>query len=731
MKRNLSKPETIEGIVDSITFHNEENGFTVMVIDFHGDPLTVTGEIGSITEGELVKLFGEFSVHPRYGEQFYAVSAERSLPTGVTAIVKYLGSGAVKGVGKRTAKLITDAFGEDTFDILENYPERLAEIKGISKKKADEITESFRKLYGIRELSLFLTEFDTAPSVSAAAWKMWGHFAKDMITENPFLLCTEGIDLSFKKADMIADRLHIAQNNTHRVSAGIRYILRTNAFDGGHTCMPKLWLYDSAVRLLGVSEETVAEGIASCIAEKEISETEGEYYSLYGYTAAERYIAGRIARMAKAHTDFDYTEMIKVEEAGKGIVYAEKQKEAIGCALTSGLTVLTGGPGTGKTTTLNAIIALYKQRGMNVFIAAPTGKAAKRISELTGFAAKTIHRLLEVAYDSGDKLQFVHDEQNKLECDVCVVDEMSMVDSLLFEALLRALKHDCRLVLVGDSDQLPSVGAGNVLGDIIRSGVVHVVALNEIFRQAQNSGIITNAHKIVRGEYPDLQAADFFFMQRLSAEAAADTVTELITERLPKAYGFSPLDDIQVLCPSRKGGTGVEALNIRLQSVLNPEIPGAPFVKGGIYSFRAGDKVMQIKNNYDIVWKQGDDNGTGIFNGEIGVIKAVKREDDTVLIDFDGKTAEYSLDMMKELELSYAATIHKSQGSEFGAVILPLLGGYDRLYCRNLLYTAVTRAKKLLVLVGSRNVVCKMVDNNLQTMRYTMLEGFLKHEAGV
>jgi exodeoxyribonuclease V alpha subunit len=460
-----------------------------------------------------------------------------------------------------------------------------------------------------------------------------------------------------------------------------------------------------------------------------VTESDNEkFIGLYAYCKAEGYIANRLTAMAKNRFEYDYSAMIDIEEAGKGIKYAGLQREAIGNALTGGVMVLTGGPGTGKTTALNAIISLYIQRGMKVYIAAPTGKAAKRISELTGFAAKTIHRLLEVSYDSRENLSFVHNEENKLDCDVCIVDEMSMVDVLLFESLLRALRKECRLVLVGDRDQLPSVGAGNVLHDIIKSGVVSVTALNEVFRQARESGIITNAHRIVNGEYPEIQASDFFFMQRLSADAAADTTVELVTSRLPKAYGFSPLDEIEVLCPTRKGGAGTEALNKRLQNALNPEDFGTKTIKGGIYTFRTGDKVMQTRNNYEILWTQGEETGTGIFNGEIGIIRSIEKEDNTVLIDFDGKTAEYTLDMMKELELSYAVTVHKSQGSEFPAVVLPLIGGYDKLYCRNLLYTAVTRAKKLLVIVGSRNVVCKMVDNNLQTMRYTLLEAFLRNE---
>jgi exodeoxyribonuclease V alpha subunit len=729
MKRVLKNPETIEGTVDSITYQNEENGFIVMVIDFGGDPLTVTGELGNVGEGEQVKLYGEFSIHMKYGHQFYALSCERKLPVGESAMLKYLSSGAIKGVGKKTAKLIVDNFGDKAFDILENHPEELAKINGISKKKANDITEEFRRIYGIRELSLFLAEYDISPAMSATVWKLWGHFAKDMIVDNPFILCSSDIGLSFKNADKIASVLGKNTDDLNRISAGAEYLLETAGFSGGHTSMPSELFYSECKRLLGVETESIEKAIRFSEEKRNIVMSKDrdniDRISLYKYYRAEKNIASYLKKATNSVREFDFNALIEVEEAGKGIKYAELQKKAIGSALTTGITVLTGGPGTGKTTTLNAIISLYKQRGSKVMIAAPTGKATKRISEITGFAAKTIHRLLEVSYDVSNKLSFVHDESNKLDCDVLVIDEMSMVDSELFTALLSALKDDCRLVLVGDSDQLPSVGAGNILHDIISSGKVRVVTLNEIFRQARESGIVTNAHKIVHGEYPELKASDFFFMQRLDADSCIETVLELLMTRLPTSYGLSPIGDIQVLSPVRKGPVGIENMNKRIQELINPESPMTTSIRSGIYTFRINDKVMQTVNNYDIVWAQGTESGTGIFNGEIGIIRSVSKEDDSVVIDFDGKLTEYTLDMLSDLELAYAITVHKSQGSEFNAVILPLLGGYDRLYCRNLLYTAVTRAKKLLVIVGSRNVVCKMVDNNLQTERYTLLEDFL------
>jgi exodeoxyribonuclease V alpha subunit len=576
---------------------------------------------------------------------------------------------------------------------------------------------------------MFLAGFDISPGTAAAVWKIWGQFAREMISENPYILCSEDIGLSFKKVDQIAEKLEIPHDDKSRLTAGAEYVLNYVGFDGGHTAFPLEFFNREFMRTLDVTEKEAELAVTVGVEKKSLFVTETDsrkFVSLYKYYDAESYIANRLKTAARSHNDFNCDKLIEIEEAGKGIKYAEKQKEAISYALTSGLTILTGGPGTGKTTTLNAIISLYKGQGKTVQITAPTGKAAKRISELTGYPAKTIHRLLEVNFDAAGKAVFSHNENRLLECDVCVIDEMSMVDSELFCSLLRALKKDCRLVLVGDSDQLPSVGAGNVLHDITKSGMLPVVALNEVFRQAKESGIVTNAHKIVNGDYPELKAADFFFMQRLDSESALKLVIELVCDRLPRAYGFSPLDEIQVLSPARKGELGVESLNKHLQDVINPKESGV--TSGGVYKFRVNDKVMQTANNYDIVWTQGSESGTGIFNGEIGIIRSIVKEDDSVVIDFDGKLADYTIDMLREVELAYAITVHKSQGSEFDAVVLPLLGGYEKLYCRNLLYTAVTRAKKLLVIVGSRNAVCKMVDNNLQTMRFTLLEGFLKDD---
>lgn len=726
----------IEGTVETVLFCNEQNGYIVLDLDTGGDYVTVVGELGTIEEGEELRLTGKYVTHPKFGAQFRAEACERKLPATETAILKYLSSGVIKGIGPTLAKRMVEEFGDKTLEIIENTPEDLIKVKGMSAKKADEISQEFRRIFGIRALMIFLAGYGVSPSVAVSAWKRWGQFAVEQIKANPYILCSQGIELEFSKAEEMAAKLEIPKDSPGRIRAGICYILTHNAFNG-HTCLPEDRLKETAVKLLDVGEEVFDDNLSAACDDDELcvyNKDGRSFVFLQDFFRAEQYISTRLSVMNDCFKDTgtDYSKLIDIEEKTKIITYAVKQREAISLALSKGFLILTGGPGTGKTTTLKAIISLYEQRGMKVMITAPTGRAAKRIADLTGYPAKTIHRLLEVMYDKSGQLKFKHNEQDPVSCDVMIIDEMSMVDTLLFESLLRALKLSCRLIMVGDSDQLPSVGAGNILKDMIDSGRLTVVALNEIFRQAQQSCIITNAHKIVNGEEPDLSRkdSDFFFMQRLDAEGAAVTVTELCSRRLPDAYGYSPLDDIQVLCPSRKGILGSVEMNKMLQRVLNPPKKELSEVKGILFTFRDGDKVMQTKNNYDIVWKKDGENGTGIFNGDIGIIVKVKRGEGTVVIDFEGRIAEYSLEMLEQLELAYAITVHKSQGSEFTAVIIPLLGGFDKLYYRNLLYTAVTRAKKMLIIVGSKSIVEKMVHNDRRTLRYTCLRHMIESELG-
>ncbi len=723
----------IEGTVEDVLYCNPENGYIVLDLDTGEDYVTVVGELGEIEEGEELSLTGNYVTHQKFGEQFRAQTCERKMPATESAILKYLSSGAVKGVGPTLAKRLVERFGAATLHIIETDPSQLAQVKGVSVSKAEDIAQEFRRIFGVRTLMIFLTGYNISPSVAVSAWKRWGQFAVEMIRANPFILCQTGVDLDFARAEQMARQMEIPLDNPGRVRAGITYVLSQNT-QNGHTCLPLDRLKSVALNLLSVEESVFDDNLQSGCDDEDFiiyDKNDRQFVFLSDYYRAEDYICTRLSAMNDFFKDAktDSTALIDIEQKLKGITYAEKQREAISLALSKGFLILTGGPGTGKTTTLKAMISLFEHRKMKVTIAAPTGRAAKRIADLTGYPAKTIHRLLEVMYDNSGQLRFKHNEKDPLNCDVMIVDEMSMVDTLLFEALLRAMKLSCRLVMVGDSDQLPSVGAGNILKDMIDSGRLTVVKLNEIFRQAQQSCIVTNAHMIVKGENPDLtrKDSDFFFMQRLNSDDASRTVAELCVSRLPQAYGYSRTDDIQVLCPARKGALGSVEMNKLLQQQINPPADGLAEVKGMIFVFRDGDKVMQIKNNYDIVWKKDGEGGTGIFNGDIGTIVKVKKAERSVVIDFEGRICEYTFEQLEQIELAYAITVHKSQGSEFNVVILPLLGGYDKLCYRNLLYTAVTRAKKLLIIVGSGAEVSKMTANDRRTLRYTCLKHMIEN----
>lgn len=724
----------LEGVVDSVLFSNPSNGYIVLELDVNGDYVTVVGELGNIEEGEELAVSGEYVRHQKFGMQFRASFCQRKMPATENAILKYLSSGVIKGIGPTLARRIVDEFGENTLEVIENEPEKLVAIKGITHSKMEDISTEFKRIFGIRSLMIFLSQYAVPPSAAVSAWRKWGQYAIEIIKENPYVMCGTGIELDFDKAEAMAEKIGYPMNSDGRISAGINHILINNTFSG-HTCLPYDRLKKTAVSLMEIGEELFDKCLDSQCDEDNLVKYEKNgrlFIYLADYFTAEQYITGRLEVMNSGLKDTgrDYTKLIDIEEKAKDITYAGQQRRAISLALSQGFMIMTGGPGTGKTTALKAIISLYEQRGMKVMIAAPTGKAAKRISDLTGYDAKTIHRMLEVVFDNSGKPKFKHNDSNPIGCDVMIVDEMSMVDTLLFEALLRALKLSCRLIMVGDSDQLPSVGAGCVLKDLIDCGRLPVVQLTEIFRQAQQSCIVTNAHKIVNGIHPDLSRSDndFFFMQRLDFESASKTVVDLTVNRLPAAYGFSPADDIQVLCPSRKGALGVTEMNKVLQEAVNPPGKDKPEIKGVIYTFRTDDKVMQIKNNYDIEWSKSGEHGTGIFNGDIGIILKVVKAEKKLIIDFDGRVAEYAYEMLDQLELAYAISVHKSQGSEFNAVIIPLLGGFEKLYYRNLLYTAVTRAKRLLIIVGSARVVTAMVDNNRRTLRYSCLRDMLEKE---
>ena len=723
----------MEGSVENIVYHNDSNQYTVMELS-RGDALvTVVGTFPYISVGEKLHLYGTWTAHATFGEQFKSEAFERSRPETTSAMLKYLSSGAVKGIGAATAGKIIAAFGDDAIDVIENDPERLATIKGITLKKAREISGEMKRVNGIRDLMAFLGSFGVRPEDAVKVWKAYGADSVACIQEDPYRLCSDKIAVEFTVADKLAESLEYDRANVERVKAGVLYVLRHNLLNG-HTCLPADKLCTAAAQMLGVSlEDAQAALYALCRDFEAVCENFSgrDFIFLPKQHRSEVYSADRIRMMLKypPQSIVGIDREIEEIERSEGIEYAQLQKEAIRAALDKGLLILTGGPGTGKTTTLNAIIRILMEKGEQVFLAAPTGRAAKRMSELTGQEAKTIHRMLQVDWDENDNPVFQRNERNPLECDAVVIDELSMVDAYVFESVLRALPVGCRLILVGDSDQLPSVGAGNVIGDLIASGVFPTVQLSEIFRQSMESLIVTNAHRIVGGEMPvlNVRSSDFFFMPAEDARAVSELVLSLAVTRLPKSYGYSPVADIQVLCPGRKGEIGTIELNKRLRERINPQAKDKPQVSVNGALFRVGDKVMQVKNNYDLPWSRPDGtSGEGVYNGDMGIVTDIDRaagcmrvlvDDREVLYDFEHAAAE--------LELAYAVTVHKSQGNEFTAVIMPVFPGAPQLSYRNLLYTGITRAKKLLILVGRRSAVADMVANDRKTRRFSGLMRFL------
>lgn len=725
--------ERIEGTVEEIVFHNDDTGFTVLELDDDSQLITVVGSLGGVEAGERLVVMGRFTTHPAYGSQFQADACERSLPATSSAILKYLSSGAIKGIGPGLARRIVDMFGEESLTVIEQTPRELSRVKGISVQKADSISEEYRHIFGIRSVMVAMSALGIDTSTAIRAWKRWGMPAAALVRENPYALCCQEVGLSFEQADAVGKRLGLAQDNTGRIVAGLLHVLRHN-LSNGHTCLPEDKLTATAAMLLELEIEPVENALAEEVDDNGLirDTVDGTpYIYLPQLYDAETYIAGRLSMMLaisppKAQ---DCGQQIKLLEKDMGISYAEMQRRAINTALSGNLFILTGGPGTGKTTTLNAILSLLEAKGDKVALAAPTGRAAKRMSEVTGRDASTIHRLLEVDFaDPFGGHKFKRNEKNPLRFDTVILDEMSMVDTMLLSCLLRALRIGARLILVGDPDQLPSVGAGNVLRDLIASDCIPTVHLDEIFRQSQDSLIVRNAHRIIKGEPPDLTVrdSDFFFMTQSSYEQTAQVLVQLLAERLPAAYGYDPFWDIQVITPSRIGGLGTTELNRLLQDRLNPADAVKAEYRFGNVTYREHDKVMQIRNNYDIEWKrESGETGTGVFNGDIGIIKMIDRPSRAILIQYEDRVAEYTFDMVQEIEHSYAITIHKSQGSEFEAVIMPLMRFHPKLYYRNLLYTGVTRARKLLILMGEANTICQMAENDRKVLRYTNLAALL------
>lgn len=726
MMQELSE---INGTVSAVIFRNDENGYGVVKLELDsGEKVTAVGCLPYIAPGEMLSAEGAWMTHAQHGRQFKIEQCSRLLPTSAEAIYEYLAGGTVRGIGPATAALIVDRFGDKALDVLEMQPEKLAEIKGISSSKAKDISAGFKKQAGVRRLTEFLCSYGIQPVFALRMFKFYGNSAIEVVHENPYILASSHIGASFAEADSLALALGLDGDSLNRVCAAVVFELVHNS-GNGHCFIPRGKLTMATSQLIGVAHELVEDAVDKLAETGEIvcctvAGLDACYLSpLY---EAETYTANRIKSMcrAKAERKVDITSIVLRLEAANDIEYAPMQREAIALAAQNRMLVITGGPGTGKTTILKAVLALYDELELETYLAAPTGRAAKRMSELCGTEASTIHRMLGAKMsEDGETVVFGKDEEDKLACDALIIDECSMVDITLMHAILKALKSDCRILLVGDADQLPSVGPGNVFSDIIRSGVVPTVHLTEIFRQKADSRIVRNAHMIDRGEHPDFNenSGDFFRLRRMQGGSCVDTIVELCKKRLPENMKI-PSNQIQVLSPSRKGETGTVNLNKCLQAALNPPDEGKKEKLFGETVFRVGDRVIQIKNNYDIAWKDKlGKSGMGIYNGDIGTIVEIDTVSEYLKVDYDDRTALYGFEMLNELEHAWALTVHKSQGSEYRAVILSLNPVAQLLLTRSVLYTAVTRAKELLIMVGDDNVAHRMIDNHKQSRRYSAL----------
>ena len=733
--------ESITGYIDHIIFRNEDNGYTVMVLKgvSEEDELTCVGSFPVVTQGASVELEGNFTQHPVYGKQFQAVRLTEKMPEDALAMERYLGSGAIKGIGAALAGRIVRHFGDDTFQIVENEPERLSEVKGISEKKAREIAMQIAEKSDMRKAMMFLQKYGISLNLGAKIYQKYGDSVYSVLQENPYRLADDISGVGFKIADEIAYRIGIHTDSDYRIKSGMVYTL-LQATGEGHVYLPKDELFQRAAELLGVDSSYMEKHLVDLAMDRKIVQKEqGDQILIY--PAQYYYLELNTARMLRELDIFCPEDEKIVErrivqiEKETGTVLDEMQKKAVQEAAGHSLLILTGGPGTGKTTTINAIIRYFEGEGAEIRLAAPTGRAAKRMTEATGYEAQTIHRLLELSGmpeddREGQPIHFERNAENPLETDVIIIDEMSMVDIHLIHSLLMAVTAGTRLILVGDENQLPSVGPGNVLRDIIRSGQFPVVELKKIFRQASESDIVVNAHKINKGEQVEInnKSRDFFFLKRYDADIIIRVVIALIQEKLPKYVEAKPFE-IQVLTPMRKGLLGVERLNQILQRYLNPPDASKKEKEIGQGLFREGDKVMQVRNNYQLEWEiRGRygipiEKGVGVFNGDTGIIKTINEFAETAEVEFeDGRWAEYSFKRLDELELAYAVTIHKSQGSEYPAVIIPLLSGPRMLMNRNLLYTAVTRARKCVTVVGSEETFRDMIRNEKQQRRYSSLD---------
>lgn len=730
----------LSGTVNSVIYKNEENGYTVLRLrDGNGESVTVVGCFPYAAPGESMIISGVWMNHSVHGRQFKAEFAQRLLPTSAPAIYDYLAGGAVKGIGPATAALIVDRFGDKTLDVLESSPEKLAELRGISLSKAKQMSKDFRHQAGVRRIMEFVCSFGLRPILAMRMYKFYGDDALELLRENPYILATNHIGGRFSEADELALEMGLDGSSRNRINAACLFELKHN-LNNGHCFIPREKLAAVTAELINVEPSEAEASIDELIETGQIV-----YEEIAGCKAcylpeiyeAETDAAEKFAKMCrrKFSEDVNIPELVARLERQQGIEYAPLQRQTLHLALENQLVVITGGPGTGKTTSIRAILAMFDAIGIKTLLTAPTGRAAKRMTELSGQEAVTVHRLLGAKFaEDGERVVFTKDESDRLDCNAVILDECSMVDITLIDALLRAMPDDARLVMVGDADQLPSVGPGNVFSAVIRSGVVPTVKLTEIFRQNGGSRIVRNAHLINKGEHPDLSenTGDFFRLKRIQAASAVETIAELCSVRLPNRMNIPP-SDIQVLSPTRKGELGIRNLNRRLQLVLNPPSPDKKEKLFGDVVFREGDRVMQIKNNYDILWRAEDNSaaGSGIYNGDIGQIISIDTESETVTVNFDGRITGYGFDSLLELEHAWAMTVHKSQGSEYRAVILALSPSSQMLLTRDVLYTAVTRAKEILILVGDDQTAYYMIDNFRQSKRYTALRVRLRKLCGV
>ena len=724
-----------EGIVDNIVFRNDENGWTVASIRLDGSrgSIAAVGVMPFLSAGEHAIFDGELVEHRDYGRQIKVSGYETTRPETRSGVETYLGSGLVKGVGKATARLIVEYFGARALDVLEAEPERLIEVPGIGKKRAAMIARSFAEQNGMRSTLMFLQENGLSTALSMKVYRAFGDMTERVLRANPYRLVDDIQGVGFRTADEIAMRMGFGRESSFRIRSGIKFVLSEAANGMGHMYLPIEKLSEQAAKVLSAERELVDHELRTLLLEDQlIAERIGEDDAVYlpRYYRAECETARLLMKQLRSiHparvSDAELMAQIAAYETDQGVELCAQQRQAVMAAAKEGICIITGGPGTGKTTSINLIIRIMRQMG-EVELCAPTGRAAKRMSEATGCPARTIHRLLEY---SGESQGFTKNADDPLDADVVIVDEMSMVDIFLMKSLLDALRPGARLILVGDADQLPSVGAGNVLRDLIAAEAVRVVRLTDIFRQAGESQIVVNAHRINRGEYPVIRTkgTDFFLERRDNPTQASQSVVALVQTRLPNYMGLDSLRDIQVMAPMKRGEGGVYALNALLQAALNPARPDAPEILHGQTLFRRGDKVMQVRNNYDLCWEKDHEDGDGVFNGDIGYIIAVDRREKALTVEFDdGRVAEYDETLLDDLELAYCMSVHKSQGSEFDAVVLPLVSGPPMLMTRNLLYTAVTRAKRLVVIVGRESCVRQMVDNNHILRRYSALDWRLK-----